>query len=73
VQHARNAPTPLVRALVAETTALARTQRLGAAVEKRAMCRALRSRVVVICAGVALWFGGAEKSAPLLRRAALST
>jgi hypothetical protein len=73
VQLARDAPTPLVRALVAETVAFARTQRLSAAIDKRAMWRALAVAAAPGLAGLALWFGGGGNGAPLLRRALLST
>jgi hypothetical protein len=73
VQLARDGPPPaLVGALVAEATALARAERLDAAIDRRPLHRGLKllAAAVLIAAPLA-WLGG-EKTAPLVRRAFLS-
>jgi hypothetical protein len=73
VQLARaSAPPALVGALVAEATALARTERLDAAIDRRPLQRALKYFGAAVLVAVPLaWLGG-EKTAPLVRRAFLS-
>ena len=72
VQLAHDA-SPLVRALVAETTALARTAHFGAVIDTASLRRWLKIAVVAVFIGLGLWFAGGKNSAPLLRRAFLST
>jgi hypothetical protein len=73
VQLARgSAPPALVGALVAEATALARTERLDAALDLRPLRRARKYFAAAVLVAVPLaWLGG-EKTAPLVRRAFLS-
>ena len=73
VQLAKSDASPLVRALVAETAALARTSQFGAVIDTAPLRRWLKIAAVALLIGLGLWFAGGENTAPLFRRAFLST